>query len=338
MERILYQTSDACAIVENGRLVEYISLPDSVGSGVILMARINRMMPALECAFADIGRKKDGFLPLAENSQTFTGTALHSGDLIPVQIRREETGEKGAFLSRDLVISGRYVILMPCNRHIGISSRIEDEDQRMALRCMGMRIAARETGLVMRAASAGVPEEEIARETETLQKTWRTVQENIRNARNPGDIVYSCDTVSQLVSDYGAVHSQFVTEMPEFVKRELSAASHRKVPLKSGGNLIIDRCEALTAIDVNTASIRGNTAKEKTFTAVNMEACAEAAIQIRLRDISGIILIDFIDMDLETDRSLVLKTLREALLPDRRKTVLHGWTRLGLMEMTRKRV
>lgn len=333
MIRHIYRFPDGCAVTEDERLVEYVDLQDETHSGDIVLAKVDRMMPGIECAFADIGRKKDGFLPIRENSQTFTGSVLHSGDRVPVQIRREETGSKGAYLSRDLTIPGRYIILMPYNRYVGVSKRITDSEP---LRQLGTDIAAGETGIVMRAASEKASESEVRNEAAMLKTVWKSIQERIQSADAPGEVLYSCDPLSGIIRDYGIPEE--VTVFPERLRQELQASENRKVPLKCGGNLIIDRCEAMTVIDVNTSSSSGQSRKEATFAAVNREACIEAAIQVRLRNISGIILIDFIDMTDENDRRMVLDTLYEAFSRDRRKTVIHGWTRLGLMEITRKRI
>ena len=154
MNRTIYILPDAYAVAEDNRLVEFFPADPESQSGDILIARIGRIMAGMECAFADIGRSKYGFLPLAENSDSFQGTALHSGDLVPVQIRREETGTKGAFLSRDLSLPGKNVILMPMNRYIGVSNRIADPDERNRLRQIGRQIAGDQYGLILRASAA----------------------------------------------------------------------------------------------------------------------------------------------------------------------------------------
>ena len=153
MERSFYRFPDGCAVTEYGRLVEYLDLREESQYGDIVLAKADRMMRGMECAFVNIGRKKDGFLPLKENSRSFTDGEIHSGDLIAVQIKREETGDKGAFLTRDLTIPGKMIILMPKNRYIGVSGRIQDEKTRERLRETGKRIAGGEWGMVMRAAS-----------------------------------------------------------------------------------------------------------------------------------------------------------------------------------------
>jgi len=148
MERILYLNETFCAVAEDGRLVEYIPAAAGDETGQILRGKIERMMPGLEAAFVDIGRKKAGFLPLKENSRSFTGGAIRSGDRVWVQIRKEETGEKGAYLSRDLTIAGSRILLMPMNRHIGVSARITDEETRQRLAETGRRLADGQCGIV----------------------------------------------------------------------------------------------------------------------------------------------------------------------------------------------
>ena len=337
---MLYSFPEGYAVSEDGRLVEYLDLKDESQSGDIILAKVDRMMPGMACAFADIGRKKNGFLPLSENSRSFTDGPLRSGEWTAVQIRREENGDKGAYLSRDLTIPGKTVILMPKNRYIGVSNRIQDETTRNRLRETGKSIARDRYGLVMRAAAEKAGEEEIQEETAELFSKWELVQEKLKDAKKPGEILFAQDPAAQMIRDYAAAKTDIVrvTKMPADLKRQLAASKERTVRLPHGGNIVIDRCEAMTVIDVNSASAAYPGDKEASVTAANLEACAEAAVQVRLRDIAGIILIDFIDMEKETDRSLVEERLKEVFRADRRKTVVHGWTKLGIMEMTRKRV
>ncbi len=341
MNRVIYVLPDACAVAENNRLVEYLPTDSEAQSGDILIARIGRIMAGMECAFADIGRAKSGFLPLAENSSSFQGPALHSGDVTAVQVRREETGTKGAFLSRDLSIPGRNVILMPLNRYIGVSSRITDPDERERLRNIGNLVSGGSFGLILRASSSGADESIIREGTDALLQIWQDINQRIKKERHPGTVVFAGNPVQQLLDDYHFCSGDPVIRndtLPADLLHQLSSASARKIALKSGGNIVIDPCEAMTVIDVNSASFSGSSTKEASVTAANLEACDEAAIQIRLRNITGIILIDFIDMDDESDRSLILERLKDDFSLDRRKTVIHGWTQLGIMEMTRKRV
>ena len=341
MNRTIYILPDACAVAEDNRLVEYLPSDSDAQSGDILIARIGRIMAGMECAFADIGRSKSGFLPLAENSSSFQGAALRSGDLTVVQIRREENGTKGAFLSRDLSIPGEKVILMPMNRYIGVSNRITEPEERDRLRKIGQAVSGGAFGLVLRTSAVNADESSIREEAETLFFLWQDIEKKIPGEHRPGTVLFSGDPVQQLMDDYRIHSGDSVVRadtLPADLAHQLSSASARKILLKSGGNIVIDPCEALTVIDVNSASYTGSSTKEASVTAANLEACDEAAVQIRLRNITGIILIDFIDMESETDRSLILERLQNQFSRDRRKTVIHGWTRLGIMEMTRKRV
>lgn len=339
MERILYRFPDGCAVCEDGRLAEFIDLRESSQSGDIILAKVNRMMPGMDCAFADIGRKRDGFLPLKENSQSFTDDPVRSGAVVAVQIRREENGAKGAYLSRDLTIPGKTVILMPKNRYIGVSSRIQGADTRERLRQCGKKITEDRCGIVMRAAAETAPEEEIRAEFSELMKTWTDIRDRMNRMNRPGDILFAQDPAAEMIRDYAAAEEDVIrkTEIPAEIRRQLAVSAGRKVNLPGGGNIVIDRCEAMTVIDVNSAAAGVPGDKESSITATNMEACFEASLQVRLRDIAGIIMIDFIDMEKEENRIRVEEYIRDLFSRDRRKTVIHGWTRLGILEMTRKR-
>lgn len=339
MKRVILNGPDFCAVTEDGRLTEYLRKDQEEQSGDILIGRIERMMPGMNCAFTDIGRKKNGFLPLEENGKTFQDGKPRSGDTVIVQIRKEETGEKGAFLTRDITLAGTYVIIMPKNRYIGVSSRIEEAETREKFRQTGIEIAGGKTGLVMRHTAPEAREEDIRQEAELLTARWQMIEEAAKWKQKPGTVLYHGDITEQLKDDYGPDGIDEILEVEALsaeLRRQLSTASGRKVSLPQGGNIVIDRCEAMTVIDVNTASASG-TDKERTVTQTNLEACREIAMQARLRNLGGIILIDFIDMESETDQSLVLEELKKNFAEDRIKTVIHGWTRLGLIEMTRKR-
>ncbi len=340
MDRKIIKGDTYCAVTEDGRLMEYI--PDNSGdqSGSIMLGRINRLMPGMNCAFVDIGRKKDGFLPAEEESASFTGAGIRSGDTLLVQIKKEETGDKGAFLTRDITMPGRYVILMPMNRYTGVSSRIREEETRERLKRTGSAVADGRFGLVMRNAAAEAAEEEIRNEAERLYARWKEISELAKDGGKPGRTFGTDDPFSRLKEDYAAGGYETLTALPDLrneIGSQLKQASERTVRLPGGGNIVIDRCEAMTVIDVNTASSAPGGSKERTILETNLEACETIAQQVRLRNLAGIILIDFIDMNTETDRSLVSDKLTACFAPDRIKTVIHGWTSLGLMEMTRKR-
>lgn len=340
MERILITGPDFCAVTEDGTLTEYLQRDPKQQYGDILGGTVERIMPGIGCAFVDIGRKKSGFLPLEELSQSFEGEKLKSGMRIPVQIRKEETGSKGAFLTRDLTLAGRTVLLMPMNRHIGVSSRITEDDERERLRGIGKEIAGDETGLVLRTAAQVADPDEIAEEVRTLAEEWQRIRERIREGYTDGTVLYHQDPVEMMARDYEMMGIARRTEaelLPGDLQRQLREAEGRMIRIRNGGNIVIDRCEAMTVIDVNSASARTEGGPEDSYLETNLAACESIAAQIRLRNLGGIILIDFIDMKAEADRQKVAERLAEMLGRDRRKTVMHGWTKLGIMEMTRKR-
>ena len=340
MERIIYKGAGFCAAVEDGVLVEYLQTDTEQQCGDILLGKVERMMPGLGCAFVDIGRKRSGFLPLRENSQTFSMAELRSGMTAAVQIRKEETGEKGAFLTRDLVLAGKYLLLMPMNRYIGVSSRIQDETKRNRLRETGKEIAGDRFGLVMRSAALDATRQELDREAAELLDQWNAVAPKLQKAGRAGTVLCHQDPATQMIADYEARGISSIREegsLPADLERQLRTAGERTVRIGNGGNIVIDRCEAMTVIDVNTGSSRADRASGNLFLETNLSACDTIAAQIRLRNLAGMILIDFIDMEREEERQKVTGRLEELLRNDRRKTVLHGWTRLGIMEMTRKR-
>ncbi len=329
-----------CAVTEDGVLVEYIPNDPSDQCGDILLGKTDRLMPGMNCAFVDIGRKKSGFLPLDENSNSFTGGKVRSGESLTVQIKKEENGTKGAFLTRDITLPGTMVILMPMNRYIGVSSRITDESVREELKKTGREIATDRFGLVMRKAAEAAAPEMIRQEAESLYETWRMTEEKASKGGKPGSILFSGSIAERLQEDYARDSITTVQESAETddgIARQVRQARERTVRLPGGGNIVMDRCEAMTVIDINTASAAVSGSKAQTILETNLEACGAIAQQVRLRNLSGIILIDFIDMDNETDRSMVLTRLEECFSRDRVKTVIHGWTSLGLIEMTRKR-
>ncbi len=340
MERNLYIGPGFRAVTENGVLTEYLEQDPKQQCGDILGGTVERLMPGIDGAFVEIGRKKAGFLPLKENRKSFSGAGLKSGMKIPVQIRKEETGGKGAFLTRDLTLAGQTVLLMPMNRYIGVSSRISGEEERERLRETGREIAAGRTGIVLREAALKADREQIAEETEALLKTWAGTEEKIRNGFENGTVLYHQDPLSQMTADYEArgISRTIRTEtLPADLQRQLREAGERTVRIPNGGNIVIDRCEAMTVIDVNSGSARADGRIASAYTETNLAACETIAAQIRLRNLGGIILIDFIDMAADEDRIRVEGKMKELLAADRRKTVIHGWTKLGIMEMTRKR-
>ena len=356
------------AVEENGRLVEFYQesgAEDSLVNAVFL-GKVDRIMKGLEAAFVKIGQPNAGFLPLKEMdsfTQTSREPAFTAGAEIVVQVKKDPKGDKGAFLSRDIALPGQYVIFMPYNRHVGVSERVTDELERKALLETGKRLANGEFGVILRNAAQGQGEDALRDELETLRSRWTLITEKAEHAKAP-ELLYREDSLlSVLVRDYAPRYDLHITcndkvnRMPaapvgllweqignpeldalwvkHAIDEQLRTALSRHVPLQSGGTLTIDEREALTTIDVNSGSF---TARENAAYQLNLSACAEIAAQIRLRNLSGILIIDFVDMDSDEQRAQVSAALQNYLTRERQKTVIHGFTSLGLLEITRKRM
>lgn len=347
------------ALVEDGKLCEYLR-DDSNATEAIYAGRVERIVPGMKAAFVDIGQEKNGFLPLEERSQTAALSKLQTGDTVLVQVKKEAQGTKGAFLTRDLTLCGEYVILMPMNRYVGVSSRIEDEAVRKALMNLGKEISNGTHGLIMRNAAMNASEEDIRAEADELMSVWTCLRNAAPTAHVPSMIHQPRTQLDSLLDDYKHKGiDRIITNDAEIAKQlenialvtiatdelmhiarldhQRDKALQRYVWLDSGASLVIDPCEAMTVIDVNTAKFTGKRDLGETILKTNLEACKEIARQVRLRNLSGIILIDMIDMDLPEHHQQVLEALRQAFANDRVKTVIHGFTSLGLIEMTRKK-
>lgn len=349
------------ALVEDGKLCEYL-LDDAATAEAeaIYVGRVERIVPGMKAAFVDIGHEKNGFLPLEERSQTAAVPKLQTGDSVLVQIKKAAQGTKGAFLTRDITLCGQRVILMPMNRYIGVSSRIEDENARKALVSLGKSIADGRFGLIMRNGAMEAAKQDVYAEVDELCSAWAEIQAKAPTAHVPSLIHSPRTQLDSLLDDYrprgidrivtndetlgtALEHIAPVTiakdEMMTIARLEhqRDKALQRHVWLDSGASLVIDPCEAMTVIDVNTAKFTGKRDLEQTILKTNLEACKEIARQIRLRNLAGIILIDMIDMEAAEHRQQVLEALQDALKADRVKTVVHGFTSLGLIEMTRKK-
>ena len=345
------------AVVEDGRLAEYLrEEAEPTATEAICLGRVVRVMTGMQAAFVDIGREKNGFLPLTEKSQSFQGTRLSDGMAVAVQIKKAAHDGKGAFLSRDITLCGQTVLLMPCNRFIGVSNRVPDAD-RSALKELGQRVADGRFGLVLRNAALDAEADAIREEAEELFAQWQALARRIPTAHAPSVLYQPRTLLESVLDDYlprGVEEiitddpTLTVAEVPvrvtepglmerEGLTRQRDKALQRRVWLDCGGNLVIDPCEAMTVIDVNTAKNTGRRQLEDTLLRTDLEAAREVARQIRLRNLSGIILVDMIDLTDPEHRERVLAALREALAEDRVKTVVHGMTGLGLIEITRKK-
>jgi len=297
---------------------------------------------------------------------------LRPGQEILVQVTKEPMGTKGARVTTYIALPAHYLVLMPTVNYIGVSRRIEADAERKRLRQIAEAIKPDKMGLIVRTAAEGIGEKELKADVDFLLSVWNRVTERARGGRAPTPIYQDVRLIRRVVRDlftedvegfvidspeeYGRILdllssfapalrsrvSLYRNEEPIFehfnVERELERALRRKVWLKSGGYIVIDRTEALTVIDVNTGKYVGKTDLASTIFKTNLEAVDEIVRQIILRDIGGIILVDFIDMENERHRKRVWQTLQEAVRRDRAKIHIIDLTQLGLVEITRKRV
>lgn len=347
------------AVVEDGRLVEYFPADNDASSEAIILGKVDRIMPGMKAAFVQIGQEKCGFLPLEERNCPDL-PKLQTGVSVLVQVRKEAQGVKGAFLSRDINLCGEYVLFSPMNRMLAVSSRITKDKHRKALKELAKEITGGEFGLIMRSAAHHADEQLIRAEVEELRARWREISKAAPTAHVPSVLHASRSTLDLVLADYhprgidrictndAALTEQLssfapVTMMGDNlfdvarISNQLKTGLDRRVWLESGGNLVFDPCEAMTVIDVNTAKFTGKTALADTVLTTNLEACEEIARQVRLRNLSGIIIVDMIDMISRAHHHAVLEALNRAFAADRVKTVVHGFTSLGLVEITRKR-
>ena len=301
---------------------------------------------------------------------------VHEGQALVVQVTKDPIGSKGARLTTNLSIPSRYLVYMPSSSHIGVSLKIEEEAERERLKqavteCLASEGLEEKGGFIIRTATEGADMSAIMLDIRYLHRLWEQVREHMQVAGAPAVIYEELSLPLRTLRDLAAEHTekvridsretlqkaqQFVAElMPEIADRvehypgerpifdlygiddEIQKALERKVPLKSGGHLVIDPTEAMTTIDVNTGGFVGHRNLEETVFKTNLEAALTIARQLRLRNVGGIIIIDFIDMEDEEHRRQVLRTLERQLERDYAKTNIIGITELGLVQMTRKR-
>ena len=296
---------------------------------------------------------------------------VRQGQDIMVQVVKDPISTKGARLTTDITLPSRYLVFMPGSSHVGVSQRIESEGERERLKNIVSRQVDHLGGFIVRTAAEGVGERELEQDTQFLKRLWSKVLER-RQKYKPCSMLYEDLSLAfRILRDFVGTEldkirvdsrqtfeqlklftEEFVPEMvnkldyysgdsPIFdlydVENEIQRALERKVELKSGGYLIIDQTEAMTTIDINTGAFVGHRNLEETIFNTNVEATAAIARQLRLRNLGGIIIIDFIDMQSEDHRRRVLQSLEQALSRDRAKTGVNGFSHLGLVEMTRKR-
>ena len=343
----------------------------------------------MDAAFVDIGLEKSAFLYVAdivvdammyeefeevatavEASERIEGV-LEEGQEIIVQVSREPIGQKGTRVTSRITLPGRLLVLMSATEHVGVSRRIEDEEERKRLASILKKMCPKGFGLIARTACEGKKEDELLADLDFLRRMWESIQEKARKVRAPALLHQDLRLIFRVIRDLHA-HAlrKIVIDDPALYKRveeflkeylpeeqcevelfdgkedifesyrvevEISKLTQKKIWLKSGGYIVLDDTEALNVIDVNTGKYLGKKGLEDTILKTNLEAVKEIAYQIRLRNLGGIIIVDFIDMERKDSRESVFQALLDALKRDRIKTFAYPISELGLVQLTRKR-
>ena len=333
------------AVLEDGVLVEHYINQSSSGSliGNVYLGRVQNVLPGMEAAFVDIGKGRNAVLYAGEVNWDTAGldgqpkrieTALKSGDTVLVQVTKDPVGQKGARLTSQISMPGRFLVYVPNNPMTGISRKLPDRE-RARLKSILRQVVPEDAGVIVRTASEGASEDELRTDVARLAAQWEDIEAKSKTASAPSMLYGEPDISIKVVRD---IFNEDVFAQYR-VDEQLSKALDRKVFLPSGGSLVIDRTEAMTVVDVNTGKFIGQGGNlEQTVTKNNLEAAEEIVRQLRLRDIGGIIVIDFIDMTLESNRDQVIRRLIECLGRDRTKHQVAEVTSLGLVQMTRKRI
>ncbi|MGW0579862.1 Rne/Rng family ribonuclease, partial [Streptomyces sp. NPDC002920] len=370
-------------VLEDGVLVEhYVNKEQSTSYvGNVYLGKVQNVLPSMEAAFIDIGKGRNAVLYAGEvnfealgmaNGPRRIESALKSGQSVLVQVTKDPIGHKGARLTSQVSLPGRYLVYVPEGSMTGISRKLPDTE-RARLKTILKKIVPEDAGVIVRTAAEGASEDELRRDVERLQAQWADIQKKAKGGNAPTLLYGEPDMTVRVVRDifnedftkvvvsgdeaWSTIHgyvahvapdladrlSRWTSEVDVFatyrIDEQLAKALDRKVWLPSGGSLVIDRTEAMVVVDVNTGKFTGQGGNlEETVTRNNLEAAEEIVRQLRLRDLGGIIVIDFIDMVLESNRDLVLRRLLECLGRDRTKHQVAEVTSLGLVQMTRKRV
>ena len=392
MQEILIEKQEdkkVIALLSNGKLEEVYEEKDTTRrlEGNIYLGIVKDILPGMQAAFVDIGKEKNTFIHIKDilpKVSKITGNKnedlekynikkyIQRDTPILVQVKKDSTSLKGAKISTDIHIPGRFVVVMPKDKFITISKKIEDEKERERLLKIVKEAVEDNVGIIVRTAAQGKSKEELSLDIKNTIQKWNQIQEKSKKAiksRKPQELYKSSSILEKILLDTidNGIEKIWVNDknIYEEVKKcieqidrdsnvkvelkntdnlldmydtddQIEKAKARKVWLKCGGFITIDKTEALTAIDVNSGKFTGKQNLEETVLKVNKEASKEIAKQLRLRDIGGIIIIDYIDMQEGKSRQEVLEALKEELKNDRSKTQVIEFTKLNLLELTRK--
>jgi ribonuclease E len=375
---------DQIAVLEGRELVQHyvtrVGAKSMVGN--VYLGRVQNVLPGMEAAFVDVGRGRNAVLYAGEvnySPEDLEGEVppriervLKAGQSVLVQVTKDPMGGKGARLTAQISMPGRYLVLVPNSDVTGISRRLPDAERRR-LKALSRKLRPEGHGMIVRTAAEGADEEALAADIGRLLEEWAAIEKKAKRSKAPAILyeepeltvravrdLFNDEEFRELVTDstrvYRAVTQYLAVVAPDLLPKvslhrgklpafeefhiveQIHKGLDRKVWLPSGGYLVIDRTEALTVIDVNTGKAVGKTNLEDTVVNTNIEAAREVAHQLRLRDIGGMIIIDFIDMLLEQNKKRVIAALKEELARDKTRSQVFDISPLGLLEMTRKRV
>ena len=384
-EMVVRTTADRIQIgvLEDRVLVEHYVARSSETSliGNVYLGRVQNVLPSMEAAFVDIGRGRNAVLYSGEvdwsefeggNTARKIENALKPGDQVLVQVTKDPVGHKGARLTSQISLPGRFLVYVPGGAMNGISRKLPDTE-RARLKKILKEVLPGGAGVIVRTAAEGATEEQLTHDVQRLTRQWESIQKRVEKGGGPALLHSEPDMLIKIVRDvfnedfqkliisgestYSVIEDYLTHVAPDLLERvsryegernifdeyriseQIAKALDRKVWLPSGGSLVIDRTEAMTVVDVNTGKFVGSGGNlEETVTKNNLEAAEEIVRQLRLRDIGGIIVVDFIDMVLESNRDLVLRRMVECLSRDRTKHQVAEVTSLGLVQMTRKKL
>ena len=370
-------------VLEDGMLVEHYVAESQGGSliGNVYLGKVQNVLPSMEAAFVDIGRGRNAVLYSGEvdweaaetgNQPRRIELALKSGDQVLVQVTKDPVGQKGARLTSQVSLPGRFLVYVPGGNMSGISRKLP-EGERQRLKQILKHALPEDAGVIVRTAAEGASEEQLIHDVERLKAQWESINEKVAKGKAPMPLHSEPDLLVKIIRDvfnedfqklvisgesaFTTISEYLASVAPELVERisaytaqedifdsyrigdQIVKALDRKVYLPSGGSLVIDRTEAMTVVDVNTGKFIGSGGNlEETVTKNNLEAAEELVRQLRLRDIGGIIVVDFIDMIQESNQEMVRRRLLECLSRDRTKNQVGEVTSLGLVQMTRKKI
>ena len=369
MKQIIVQSlisSTQTAVMQDNKLIELL-IEDNIHKKTksnIYRGIVKNIKPGIEAAFVDIGFEKMAYLPIKSSDD------IKNGMEVLVQINKEAVGTKAPRLTQEISISGRYLVLIPSNDRITISNKISEEKERFRLKKLVKSLNKDNLGIIIRTEAVGCDIDKLKEDFEMLINRYKNISKEFKLGMGPKllykeldlDTKYIKDNINDEIDNIIFNDKDKYTEIKTLlsnidksyvdklileqnkdifdlykVSKEIERALSKKVWLKSGGYLIIEKTEALTVIDVNTGKFTGSLSREETMYKTNLEACEEIARQLKIRDIGGIIIVDFIDLQKKKYKENLIKKLEECLSRDKRKSEVLGITRLGLVEIARMR-